>query len=290
MLVSVENWTVVIYELAFYLGIGLLAFELLKDLVKRRLNKLRSLDTLASLSTQLPFYFSEALVFAATIVVYYTAYYSITPFHIPVNPWTAALAVVAADFVYYWEHRLSHRIRLLWLAHAVHHSSPIMNTAVAFRFSIFDPVISAVSHFSLVLVGFDPMLVIFGEIVVLSYQTWIHTELVGRLGPLDGWLNTPSNHRVHHGANAKYLDRNYGGIFMVWDRLFGTYQKEEETPTYGLKEPIDTVNPIKVWFSEFPKLGRDLLRAKGMGQVLGYLFQPPGWSPTQADPTRKIQP
>lgn len=279
MLPSLEAWTFDVYDLALYLGLGLLAVELLWDLLSRRLNKLRSLDTLASLSTQIPFYFSELLTFGGVVVLYYAIFHGVTPYQIPVNPWTVALAILVADFVYYWEHRISHEVRLLWVAHSVHHSSPIMNTAVAFRFSVFDPLIAAAFHLPMVLMGFDPLLVFLGELVVLSYQFWIHTELVGKLGFLDAVLNTPSNHRVHHGSDPKYLDKNYGGITVVWDRLFGSYQKEEEQPTYGLTKQIDTVDPLKVWFHEIPALCRDLKRAKSTSQVWGYLFRRPGWTP-----------
>lgn len=284
MLANVEIWAFEVYELALYLGLGLLGFEILRDIVRGRLGKLRFLDTLASLSTQIPYYLAEAVTFGATVAVYYGVYASVTPVQIPVNAWTVLLAVAVADFVYYWEHRISHEVRLLWVSHAVHHSSPIMNTAVAFRFGVFDPMISAVFYLPLVLLGFDPLLVFFGQIVVLSYQTWIHTEVIGRLGVLDRILNTPSNHRVHHGADEKYLDRNYGGILMLWDRLFGTYQREEETPRYGLKEPIDTVNPIEVWFSEIPGLARDLRGARSLSEAAAYLFRPPGWTPLRRKP------
>ena len=155
------------------------------------------------------------------------------------------LALIAADFAYYWEHRLAHQIRLLWVSHAVHHSAREMNTAVAFRFGLFESPWAALVHLPLVLIGFHPLAVFAGQVAVLVYQTWIHTELVGKLGPLEGILNTPANHRVHHGCDPKYLDKNYGGILMLWDRLFGTYQAEEERPRYGLARDFDSVNPLR---------------------------------------------
>lgn len=284
----IERWSFEIYELAFFLGLGLLTFEILRELLTGRLRKLTIYDSLASLSTQIPFYFTEAVTFGATIVVYYTLHDEVVPWHLPVEAWTLVLAVLAADFVYYWEHRISHEVRLLWVSHAVHHSAPIMNTSVAFRFGAFDPMIAAVSHLPLILIGFDPLLVIFGELVVLSYQTWIHTEVIGRLGPLDRVLNTPSNHRVHHGADDKYLDKNYGGILMLWDQLFGTYQREEETPRYGLKTPLNSSNPFRVWFSEIPGLYRDLAGARSSGEALRYLLRPPGWRPLDRRPVERM--
>ena len=289
LLSSVEQWAADVFDLGFIVAAGLLGVEIVRDMVTSRLSKRRLLETLASLSTQIPFYAAEALTFGLVVAGYYAIFYFVAPLHIPVTPWTVVLAVLAADFVYYWEHRASHRIRLLWVAHAVHHSSPILNSSVAFRFSAFDPLISAESHLPLILLGFDPILVFFGQLVVLSYQTWIHTEVIGRLGPLDAVVNTPSNHRVHHGSDRKYVDRNYGGILMVWDRLFGTYQPEEETPVYGIKPAINTVNPIKVWFSEIPSLFRDLTSASSHEQILGYLFRYPGWKPRSepANSTRR---
>lgn len=284
LLTWLDQWSWQVFELAIYAGLGLLAFEIVRDLVTARFTKLKLLETLSSLGTQIPYYFTEAVVFGASVVAYYWLYQNVTPFQIPVTPWTIVLAVVAADFVYYWEHRLSHKVRLLWVAHAVHHSAPIMNTAVAFRFSPLDPLFPAVTHASLVLVGFDPLLVFFSQLLVLSYQTWIHTEVIGRLGPLDAVLNTPANHRVHHGADEKYRDKNFGGILMLWDRLFGTYQREEERPIYGLIEQIETQNPIKVWFSEVPGLLGDLARTRSVSEGCGYVLRPPGWRPAPSSP------
>ena len=236
-------------------------------------------ETASSLGTQIPFYFSEILVFTASVFVYYTLSWYVTPFHLPIDWWTIILAIVVADFTYYWEHRKSHEIRVLWCAHAVHHSSPVYNTATAFRFSIFDPVIAAVFHIPMVLMGFDPILVFLGEVIVLAYQGWIHTEAIGKLGPLEWILNTPSHHRVHHGSDRKYLDKNYGGILIIWDRLFGTFQVEEERPTYGLTTQINTQNPLKVWFGELGGLVKDLGQARSVGEAWRLLTRPPGWRP-----------
>jgi len=119
----------------------------------------------------------------------------------------------------------------------------------------------------------------FGIISVLAYQTWIHTETIGKLGPLEWVLNTPSHHRVHHGADDKYLDKNYAGILIIWDRMFGSFQEEEETPRYGLTTDFNSKNPLRVWTSELPELGRDIARSRGLRDLWGYLFRPPGWRP-----------
>ena len=188
---------------------------------------------------------------------------------------TALLAIVAADFAYYWEHRIAHRVRILWTQHAVHHSSRDYNIITAIRFGPLESVWSLLAHMPLLLIGFPPELIFFGIIVVLAYQTWLHTELVGKLGRLEWVLNTPSHHRVHHECDQKYLDKNYAGILIIWDRMFGSFQEEEETPTYGLTTNFNSKNPIKVWFSEFPELWRNLKSSKTIAEIFGYLFTPP---------------
>ena len=191
------------------------------------------------------------------------------------------LAVIVADLTYYWEHRIAHEVRILWTQHAVHHSSRDFNIITGIRFGPLESVWSLIAHIPMALVGFPPELVFFGILTVLAYQTWIHTERIGRLGALELVLNTPSHHRVHHGSDRKYLDRNYAGILIIWDRMFGTFQEEEETPRYGLTRDFDTRNPLRVWFSEIPELTRDLGRSRSVREVFGYLFCRPGWAPNR---------
>ena len=269
-----------LYDSALLVGLVFLTIEAVR-LLRRPAGsrKLWFLDSLASLSTLVPFYVVEIMSIVAMIATYFFLWDNATPWQMPVNALTIGLAILAADFAYYWEHRTTHEVRFLWTGHAVHHSSPIFNTAVAFRFGPIEPFVAIMFHLPLILIGFHPALVIMGELAVQAYQFWIHTEVIGRLGPLDAVLNTPSNHRVHHGSDDKYLDRNHGGILIVWDRMFGTYQAEEETPTYGLTTPIETTNPLKVWFSEFPSLFADLRTATTWREWFGYLINPPGWTP-----------
>lgn len=269
-----------VYDYALLVGIVFIAIEVIAAL--RRPSGERKLwffDTLASLSTQIPFYVVEILSFLAMITTYFVLWDNVTPYQLPINGWTITAGVIAADFAYYWEHRTSHEIRMLWTGHAVHHSSPIFNTAVAFRFGPLEPFVAIMFHLPLILLGFHPAIVILGELGVQAYQFWIHTDVIGRLGPLDRVINTPSNHRVHHGSDTKYLDKNHGGILMIWDRMFGTYQAEEETPTYGLTTQINTTNPLKVWVSEFPPLLADLRSTTTWSDWFGYLINPPGWKP-----------
>ncbi|MEL7537044.1 MAG: sterol desaturase family protein [Pseudomonadota bacterium] len=266
-------------ETFFLIGAAILAIEILKALFSGSLTGKSMLDMVASASTQIPYLLVEVFILGFAYVGYVYVSESFVTWTMPVNAWTIGLALLAADFVYYWEHRIAHEVRLLWTQHAVHHSSRYMNMVVGIRFGPLEGIVSAVFHLPLVLIGFPAELVFFGIIVVLAYQTWIHTELVGKLGPLERIINTPSNHRVHHGCDDKYMDKNYGGILMVWDQLFGTYQAEEETPRYGLKRDFDSVNPPAVWFSELPALIRDMFRARSTGELLRRILGRPDWRP-----------
>lgn len=201
-------------------------------------------------------------------------------FDIPLTWWSWALAVLAADVSYYWMHRWEHEIRILWAHHSVHHSSREFNLTTSLRLSWFESLIEWIFFVPMVIVGFDPLQTLAAISIVTIYQTLIHTEKVGKLGWLDGIFNTPSVHRVHHGANGKYLDKNYGGILMIWDRLFGTYQREEEPVVYGLTEQLKTANPILINVHEYIRIFKDLRHAKGMSDIFGYIFKGPGWKPS----------
>lgn len=190
--------------------------------------------------------------------------------------WTAAM--VGIDFAYYWFHRLHHEVRFLWAAHVTHHSSTRYNLATALR-QTWTPVTALVFYAPLPLLGIDPVLLATAYGLNLLYQFWIHTELIDRLGPLEWVLNTPSHHRVHHGTNVQYLDRNHGGILIVWDRLFGTFEPERERVVYGLTKNIGSYNPLWIAFHEFVGIARDLLRSNSLVTRLKYLVAPPGWSP-----------
>lgn len=210
----------------------------------------------------------------------------LTPWNIPTNWATAVLVVVLVDLNYYLEHRFEHRCRLPWdLYHATHHSSPYFDQTTGLRLSGFDALLTSGFLTPLVFVGFDPTLVLLAYGLVVGYQTWIHTEFISRLPRwFEFVLNTPSHHRVHHGSDQKYLDTNYGGILILWDRLFGTFHIEEETPTYGLTTQIESSNPLDIQFSELRKLRQDLREDQNWGTRLRRLWQPPGWDPAEAGP------
>ena len=160
------------------------------------------------------------------------------------SPWPWVMGLVGIDFLYYWWHRASHVVNVLWAVHAVHHQSEDFNLAVALRQPAFEAITIIPFHLPLALLGVDPWTYASCYAIDLIYQFWIHTELPGRLGWLEYVLNTPSSHRVHHGINHRYLDRNYGGILVVWDRLFGSYQREEEPPAYGVTHALRSYNPL----------------------------------------------
>lgn len=198
---------------------------------------------------------------------------------IPLTWWSWCLALLLADFTYYWMHRFEHKVRLLWGYHAVHHSSPEYNLSTSLRLSWVESLFEWLFFLPMVLLGFEIEQILAAALTVIIYQTWIHTEMIGKLGWLDIIFNTPSVHRVHHGSNPLYIDKNYAGILLIWDHLFGTYQAETEKVIYGITEPIQSHNPIWINFAEFIKLWQDLRHAKQVSHILGYLFYHPGWQP-----------
>jgi len=192
--------------------------------------------------------------------------------------WTWIVLLLGEDLCYYWFHRVHHEVRLLWACHVNHHSSQRFNLSTALRQPLLTPLSEPIFWAPLPLIGFPPWMVLLAQTWSLFYQFWIHTEAVDRLGPLEWFMNTPSHHRVHHGKNVPYLDKNHGGIFIIWDRLFGTFAPETEHVAYGLTKDIQTFNPLRIGFHEFAAIGRDVVRAPGLGAKLGYLLAPPGWS------------
>lgn len=182
------------------------------------------------------------------------------------------------DLCYYWFHRLHHEVRVLWAAHVNHHSSEHYNLSTALRQPLLTPLTGPIFWVPLALIGFPPVMILTAQAWSLLYQFFLHTEAVDKLGPLEWILNTPSHHRVHHGSNVTYLDRNHGGIFILWDRLFGTFVREDEKVTYGLTTNVQTYHPLKIGFHELGAIARDMRRAPSLRARLGYVFQPPGWS------------
>jgi sterol desaturase/sphingolipid hydroxylase (fatty acid hydroxylase superfamily) len=205
---------------------------------------------------------------------------------IPLNTvWGLALLFLGVEFAYYWMHRSAHQIRWLWASHIVHHSPDHIHLASAIRLGATE-ILSGNWLFYLPLywLGFNPLAVGATIAFNLFYQFWLHTDLIGRLGPLEWIFNTPSHHRVHHASNCDYLDRNYGGVLIVWDRLFGTFAQErpETQITYGLVHPIGSRNPLTIALHEWAAMARDVVRAASWRERLRQLFGRPGDSLTSA--------
>lgn len=189
------------------------------------------------------------------------------------------VALLGWDFLYYWHHRYEHEIRVLWACHENHHSSQHFNLSTALR-QPWTPVAAILFYPLLSLFGVRPELVMVSAGINLIYQFWVHTEAIGKLPRwFEAIFNTPSHHRVHHGSNMQYLDRNYAGILIIWDRLFGTFIEEGERVVYGLTKNIRSFNPVYIAFHEYGKMIRDVLRARSLLEGLGYVLGPPGWKP-----------
>ena len=182
---------------------------------------------------------------------------------------------IAIDFVFYWYHRLSHRVRILWAIHMNHHSSTEMNFSVSFRQAWFGPISKVPFFISLPLFGFDPAVTAVAGVISTFWGVIGHTQIIGKLGWIDGIFNTPSNHRVHHGKNTQYIDKNYGNLLIIWDRFFGTYQKEEDKVIYGLTEDLYTNNPIEITFHTWREILEEIRQAKSWNQIIKIIIGPP---------------
>ncbi len=225
------------------------------------------------------------LFWRLVVLVVYAALYELTPVRLsPRDWWVWVLVFFADDLAYYTFHRCSHRVRLFWAGHVVHHSSRQYNFSTALR-QKWTPMLTLPFWMPLAVLGIPPWLIFTAMAWSLIYQFFLHTEKIGRM---PAWFefvfNTPSHHRVHHGSDADYLDVNYAGILIVWDRLFHTFVPETHRATYGLTTNIDTHNPLRVAFSEFVAIGRDLARSRRPREAIGYLFGPPGWQPDLSRP------
>lgn len=200
-------------------------------------------------------------------------------FDVPVNAWTILPIFIGVEFCYYWFHRSSHRVRWFWSAHVVHHSSERMNFTTAMRQSMLYSITGWWLFFCpLILLGVPPAVVFFLYAVDLVYQYFVHTESVGRLPRWYEYVfDTPSNHRVHHGRNPQYIDRNYGGVLIIFDRWFGTYAEEQERVDYGITRQIRSHNLLTLNFHEFADMWRDVFRPGSLGLRLRHLWAPPEW-------------
>lgn len=197
------------------------------------------------------------------------------------NLFVGLICFIAEDFTYYWFHRLSHAIRILWASHAVHHSSEEYSLSTAALRQTWTGNITGTFLFWawMPLVGFNPAMVLMIKSISLIYQFWIHTETIKKMPAwFEAVFNTPSHHRVHHGSDLIYLDKNYAGTLIIWDKIFKTYQPEKFTPKYGLRKKLNTSNPFLIAFHEWINMFKDMKRSKNFSECLHHLFNAPGWS------------
>lgn len=190
--------------------------------------------------------------------------------------WSPALLLLAEDLCYYWFHRLHHEVRVLWAAHVAHHSSQHYNLSTALRQPWATAITGPIFWAPLPLLGFSPLMILVAQSISLIYQFWLHTEAVGKLGPLEWIFNTPSHHRVHHGTNPEYLDKNHGGILILWDRLFGTFAPEEKRVVYGLTTNIKSFSPLHIFSHELRAMMRDIADSTSLRDVARAVLGRPG--------------
>tara|TARA_X000000368_G_scaffold415470_1_gene407283 strand:+ start:291 stop:1133 length:843 start_codon:yes stop_codon:yes gene_type:complete len=185
------------------------------------------------------------------------------------------LTFILIDLVFYIYHRMSHRVRFLWTVHMSHHSSEEMNFAVSFRQAWFGPISKIPFFMVLPILGLDPLMIAVAGVVSTLWGVVGHTQIIGKLGPLEWVLNTPSHHRVHHGSNPEYIDKNYGNLFIIWDRIFGTFEPENKPVEYGLVNNVNTFSPIKITFMGWEKLFKDIRNSESFKETIGLIFGPP---------------
>lgn len=266
----------VLYAIPFF--IITLIIEIIVD-AREKANAYETKDAITSITMGLGNVFlgliSKVLVFGAFIYLY--NHFRI--FTIPFTWWAWVFILFADDLVYYWFHRTSHINRFFWSSHIVHHSSQRYNLSTALRQTWTGGFVSFVFWLPLPLLGFHPVMILAQMSISLIYQYWIHTELIKKMPSwFETVFNTPSHHRVHHATNPQYLDRNHAGIFIIWDKLFGTFEPEVEKPVYGLVKNIATFNPIYVAFHEWIDMFKDVFTSKTtLKNRLKYFVKPPGW-------------
>ncbi|ELR68812.1 Sterol desaturase [Fulvivirga imtechensis AK7] len=258
----------------------LIGIELIvQQFSKRKLYRLN--DAVTNISCGITQQLTGVFLKVVGVGVYVVLYENFALLRIPANWLTFIILFMAVDFLYYWAHRMSHEINLFWGGHVVHHQSEDYNLSVALRQGSFQILWTFMFNLPLAIIGFDPVNFVFVSALVTVYQFWIHTETIGKLGFLELFMNTPSHHRVHHGRDPKYIDKNHAGVFIIWDRMFGTFQEEEEKPTYGITKPVNSWNPVWVNLDHYIWMWGYLRKISGLKNKLKFLFYKPGWFPKE---------
>ncbi len=236
-------------------------------------------DAIANLSCGITSQLSGLFLRVLGVGVYEVVHSNLGLFQFERNWFYWLSLFLLVDFAYYWAHRMSHQVNLFWGGHVVHHQSEEYNLSVALRQSSFQIVWTFAFNLPIALLGFNTLDFVLISALNTLYQFWIHTETINKMGFLEYFLNTPSHHRVHHGRNPKYIDKNHAGSLIIWDKMFGTFQAEEERPTYGITKPINSWNAVWANFSHYAQMGSDLKRIPSWSDKFRYLFKKPGWMP-----------
>jgi len=259
----------------FFILIGIeLAYSFYKKLGYYRLN-----DSIANLSQGIGSQITGLFMKTALFFGYKYVFENWRLFDLPNTIWVWIILFIGVDFFYYWFHRMSHQVNALWAAHIVHHQSEEYNLTVALRQSWFQSWFSWVFYLPLALIGFDPLMFVTLSAFNTLYQFWIHTRAIKSMGFLEYIINTPSHHRVHHGSNPKYIDKNHAGSLIIWDKMFGTFQKEEEEVYYGITTPLASWNPVWANVHYWSELWSTAKKADTIGDKFRVFIKPPGWFP-----------
>ena len=280
---------IILYAIPFFvLAMALELYVVSKEQFKK-VKGYELKDALASISMGLGNVILGFLSKALVLLVFFWIYENFRIFEIPIAWWSFVLLFFADDISYYWFHRISHECRIFWASHVIHHSSQHYNLSTALRQTWSGGFYTFIFWAWLPLLGFHPAMILLQMSISLLYQFWIHTEAIDKMPNwFEAIFNTPSHHRVHHGSNPIYLDRNHAGILIIWDKLFGTFQAElaSEKVKYGLVKNINTYNPVKIAFIEWYNMLGDVFGgAKTLKNRLLYILKPPGW---KHDGTGKI--
>lgn len=248
----------------------------------------RLADALSSIGLGIMSQLTGLFVTLLTVGIYTAVFEHLALWRLPADSiavWVGAL--IAYDFFYYWHHRAGHRIALFWASHAVHHQSEDYNLSTALRQTSGGWVAGWIFYLPMAVAGVPPLVFAVVALIDLLYQYWVHTQQIGRLGWFDRWFCSPSNHRAHHAVNDRYLDRNYGGILIVWDRLFGTFVEEDDAEpcVYGTRSPLRSWNPVVANLQVYADLAKDSWRTASWADKLRVWLKPPGWRP--ADVARR---
>jgi len=264
--------------LAIPVFFGLMSIELIYEtLTKKKTYRLN--DAVTNINLGVLNQITNIFTKVVTVGIYSFFYQYLSVFQVPPNYISFIILFFLYDLCFYWSHRMSHEISLFWGGHVVHHQSEDFNLSVALRQSSTAFIWSTPFYLPLAIIGFDPVQFLLVGGFNLLYQFWIHTEHLGKLSWLEKFMNTPSHHRVHHGRNPKYIDKNYAGVFIIWDRMFGTFKEEEERPNYGITKPFASWNPVYANFAHYIDLYHYVKQSRSWSDTRKMLFKQPGWLP-----------